>query len=63
MISLEYCHLNTESYTQNYSDGSTPAYIETDNFNVLELGTGVRLSHLVKLDNGTFARSQPHGVP
>ncbi|KEI72211.1 hypothetical protein GV64_17075 [Endozoicomonas elysicola] len=51
-FSLEYSHLKTEDYSQNYSDGSPSAQISSENINVLELGTGVRFSHLVELDRG-----------
>ncbi len=51
-VSLEYSQLETESYTQTFSDGSNPVRVKSDDFNVQELGAGVRLSHLLDLDGG-----------
>ncbi len=51
-VSLEYSLLDTDSYKQKFSDGRTTANVKTDDFKVLELGAGVRMSHLVELDRG-----------
>ncbi len=51
-VSLEYSHLRTEDYSQSYSDGSPSTQVSSDNINVLELGAGVRFSHLLELGRG-----------
>ena len=51
-VSMEYSLLQTDAYTQTFSDGSSRVRVKSDDFTVQELGAGVRLSHLFDVEGG-----------